>query len=204
MLVFCLTILFLLWFALMMIGGVAADIFDGIFDTNIEALGADASFKALTFQGIMAFLMFFGLAGLYTLKADGGDSLAIIAGGAAGFASMYGTGKLFQFFIGLQASGTVKFLNPSAREVRFTCVFPKTVSARFRLKRAVDCEPSAPRQKMAKASPRAISLKSSTRFLEPSSSSEFDFASPAYFHGFAGKAFIMSGALSRVGAVLSE
>ena len=82
-------ILFLLWFALMMIG-------------------ADASFKALTFQGIMAFLMFFGLAGLYTLKADGGDSLAIIAGGAAGFASMYGTGKLFQFFIGLQASGTVE------------------------------------------------------------------------------------------------
>ncbi len=101
-------ILFLLWFALMMIGGIAADIFDGIFDTNLEALGADASFKALTFQGIMAFLMFFGLAGLYTLKADGGDSLAIIAGGAAGFASMYGTGKLFQFFIGLQASGTVE------------------------------------------------------------------------------------------------
>ena len=101
-------ILFLLWFALMMIGGIAADIFDGVFDTNIEALGADASFKALTFQGIMAFLMFFGLAGLYTLKADGGDSLAIVAGGAAGFASMYGTGKLFQFFIGLQASGTVE------------------------------------------------------------------------------------------------
>lgn len=99
--------LFLVWFALMMIGGVAADIFDGAFGTDIEALGADASFKALTFQGIMAFLMFFGLAGLYTLKSDGTTSLAIIAGALAGSASMYGTGKLFHLFIGLQASGNI-------------------------------------------------------------------------------------------------
>ena len=101
-------ILFLLWFALMMIGGVAADIFEGLLGMEgVGDLGADASFKALPFQGLMAFLMFFGLAGLYTLKATDTSTLAIGIGGAAGFASMYGTGKLFQLFITLQSDGTV-------------------------------------------------------------------------------------------------
>ncbi len=102
-------ILFLLWFALMMIGGVAADIFEGLLGMEgVGDLGADASFKALTFQGLMAFLMFFGLAGLYTLKSTETSTLAIAIGGIAGFASMYGTGKLFQLFITLQSDGTVE------------------------------------------------------------------------------------------------
>ena len=102
-------ILFLLWFALMMIGGVAADIFEGLLGMEgVGDLGADASFKALTFQGLMAFLMFFGLAGLYTLKSTETSTLAIGIGGIAGFASMYGTGKLFQLFITLQSDGTVE------------------------------------------------------------------------------------------------
>ena len=71
--------LFLFWFALVMIGGITADIFDGVFGTDIDAIGADASFKALTFQGIMAFLMFFGLGGLFVLKSDGGNAIAIDA-----------------------------------------------------------------------------------------------------------------------------
>ena len=101
-------ILFLLWFALMMIRGVAAAIFEELLGMEgVGDLGADASFKALTFQGLMAFLMFFGLAGLYTLKATDTSTLAIGIGGAAGFASMYGTGKLFQLFITLQSDGTV-------------------------------------------------------------------------------------------------
>ena len=102
-------ILFLLWFALMMIGGVAADIFEGLLGMEgVGDLGADASFKALTFQGLMAFLMFFGLAGLYTLKSTETSTIAIAVGGGAGFASMYFTGKLFQLFITLQADGTVE------------------------------------------------------------------------------------------------
>ena len=101
-------ILFLLWFALMMIGGVAADIFEGLLGMEgVGDLGADASFKALTFQGLMAFLMFFGLAGLYTLNSTETSTLAIGVGGIAGFASMYGTGKLFQLFITLQSDGSV-------------------------------------------------------------------------------------------------
>ena len=99
-------ILFVLYFFLLMIGGIATDIFDGMFGIDVD-MGADASFKALTFQGIMAFLMFFGLAGLYVSKSGGGPSPAIIAGAIAGSASMYATGKLFELFVNLQQDGTV-------------------------------------------------------------------------------------------------
>ena len=91
-------ILFVLYFFLLMIGGIATDVFDGLFGIDVD-MGADASFKALTFQGIMAFMMFFGLGGLWVLKSDGGDNLAILAGAVCGGLSMYGTGKLFQLFV---------------------------------------------------------------------------------------------------------
>ena len=100
-------ILFVLYFFLLMIGGIATDVFDGLFGIDVD-MGADASFKALTFQGIMAFLMFFGLGGLWVLKGDGGETMAIFAGGIAGSASMYGTGKLFQLFVDLQQDGTTE------------------------------------------------------------------------------------------------
>ena len=100
-------ILFTLYFFLLMIGGIATDIFDGLFGIDVD-MGADASFKALTFQGIMAFLMLFGLAGLYVTKSGGGPSPAILAGGAAGGLSMYATGKLFELFVNLQQDGTME------------------------------------------------------------------------------------------------
>ena len=100
-------ILFVLYFFLLMIGGIATDIFDGLFGIDVD-MGADASFKALTFQGIMAFLMFFCLAGLYVTKSGGGPSPAILAGAIAGGASMYFTGKLFELFVNLQQDGTVE------------------------------------------------------------------------------------------------
>ena len=98
-------ILFVLYFFLLMIGGIATDVFDGLFGIDVD-MGADASFKALTFQGIMAFMMFFGLAGLYVLKSDGGASMSVVAGAVAGGISMYSTGKLFELFVTLQQDGT--------------------------------------------------------------------------------------------------
>ena len=92
-------ILFLLWFVLMLVGGVAEGVFEGLFGMEIDVMSSDASFKALTFQGVMAFLMFFGLAGLWVLKSDGTDPVAVAAGGIAGTASMYGTAKLFELFM---------------------------------------------------------------------------------------------------------
>ena len=100
-------ILFVLYFFLLMIGGIATDVFDGLFGIDVD-MGADASFKALTFQGIMAFMMFFGLAGLYTMESNGGASLAVVAGALAGGVSMYFTGKLFELFVTLQQDGTTE------------------------------------------------------------------------------------------------
>jgi len=101
-------ILFVLYFFLLMIGGIATDVFDGLFGIDVD-LGADASFKALTFQGIMAFMMFFGLAGLYVLKTPNGNaSIAVLVGALTGTASMYATGKLFSLFVSLQADGTTE------------------------------------------------------------------------------------------------
>ena len=100
-------VLFVLYFFLLMIGGIATDVFDGLFGIDVD-LGADASFKALTFQGIMAFMMFFGLAGLYVLKSDGGPSMSVLAGAIAGGASMYSTGKLVELFVTLQQDGTTE------------------------------------------------------------------------------------------------
>ena len=101
-------ILFLLYFFLLMIGGVATDIFDGLFGLDVD-MGADASFKALTFQGIMAFMMFFGLGGLYVLRTDSeATSLAVFAGSVCGGISMYSTGKLFELFVDLQQDGSIE------------------------------------------------------------------------------------------------
>jgi hypothetical protein len=101
-------VLFLLWLILIVVLGGIGDIAEGVLGINIDAMGADASFKALTFQGVMAFMMFFGLTGIIVLQADGPEFLAVIVGGASGAGSMYATGKVFQFFIALQAEGTVE------------------------------------------------------------------------------------------------
>ena len=101
-------VLFLFWFLLMLIGGVGEGLFEGLFGIEFDIMSSDGAFDAMTFQGIMAFMMFFGLSGLYTLKSDGGDSMAIVVGGVAGVASMYGTGKIFQLFFSLEASGNIE------------------------------------------------------------------------------------------------
>jgi len=101
-------VLFLFWFLLMLVGGVGEGLFEGLFGIEFDIMSSDGAFDAMTFQGVMAFMMFFGLSGLYTLKSDGGDTLAIGVGGIAGLASMYGTGKIFQLFFSLEASGNIE------------------------------------------------------------------------------------------------
>ena len=101
-------VLFLLWLILVVVLGGIGDIAEGVLGVDIDAMGADASFKALTFQGVMAFMMFFGLTGIIVLQGGGPEFLAVIVGGASGTGSMYATGKIFQFFVALQAEGTIK------------------------------------------------------------------------------------------------
>ena len=98
-------------------------LFEGLFGIEFDVMSSDGAFDAMTFQGVMAFMMFFGLSGLYTLKSDGGDTLAIGVGGVAGLASMYGTGKIFQLFFSLEAVGISKWSKRLVRKDQFIFEF---------------------------------------------------------------------------------
>jgi len=99
--------LFLVWFVLMMVGGAVGDVAGDMFGADI-GLDADLSFKALTFQGISAFTMMFGLIGLAIMSANGNTTLALLGGSMSGGFSMWLVAKVFQGFIRLQSSGNVR------------------------------------------------------------------------------------------------
>lgn len=102
------TILFIIYFALVLIGGVADGIADAIpfLDVNFE-MDAEGVFHMLTIQGLLSFMMMFGIFGLAVSQGDYGALPAITAGTVTGLASMWMVGKVFQAIAGLETDGTV-------------------------------------------------------------------------------------------------
>ena len=102
------TILFIIYFALELIGGVADGIADAIpfLDVNFE-MDAEGVFHMLTIQGLLSFMMMFGIFGLAVSQGDYGALPAIAAGTVTGLASMWMVGKVFQAIAGLETDGTV-------------------------------------------------------------------------------------------------
>ena len=98
-------VLFIVYFFLVMIGGFAEGAIEGVFDVDVDMLGADASFQALTFQGIVTFAMIFGLVGLGISQESESAMLAVLGGTAAGGFSMYIVGRLLTTMHSLQAGG---------------------------------------------------------------------------------------------------
>ncbi len=103
------SLLFFVWFLLTMIGGAAGDVLEGVFDIDMGS--SDLAFKALTFQGIMAFFMMFGLVGYAMLNSDYEAAVASISGVVAGSISLYGVGKMFEGFKQLEMHGNVDIEN---------------------------------------------------------------------------------------------
>lgn len=101
-------VLFIVYFFLVMIGGFAEGAIEGVFDVDVDMLGADASFQALTFQGIVTFAMIFGLVGLGISQESESAMLAVLGGTAAGGFSMYIVGRLLTTMHSLQQEGTVQ------------------------------------------------------------------------------------------------
>jgi len=102
------TFLFLIYFALVLIGGVADGALEIVgFDTDFD-LGAEGVFHMLTIQGILSFIMMFGIAGLAVTQSDGSDLLAIIVAIVSGMSSMWVIGKVFQAMKSLEVDATVK------------------------------------------------------------------------------------------------
>ncbi len=98
--------LFLVRLILQFIGGfgVAAD---EIPTGHHDVSGSDFSFKVLSFQGITAFLLMFGLAGRALLHGSAlAPGISILGASIAGFGSVWLIAKLFRLAKGLQSSGT--------------------------------------------------------------------------------------------------
>ena len=101
------SLLFLLYFGLVLIGGVFEGVVEGVFDIDVD-MGSDFSFKAITFQGVVAFVMMFGLVGLAVMQSTTNDTIAVFGGSVAGITSMFAINKLFHMFYGLESDGTVQ------------------------------------------------------------------------------------------------
>ena len=103
------TVLFVLYFILVLIGGVADGALDAVgFDVDFEA-DATGFFHLLTIQGILSFIMCFGIFGLAASQAGNGAMLAIIVGVVTGVISMWMISKVFQMMYSLESDGTVKY-----------------------------------------------------------------------------------------------
>jgi membrane protein implicated in regulation of membrane protease activity len=78
---------------------------------------SDTSFTMLTLQGIMGFLLMFGLTG-YMLNsfAAAGGIIASAGAIAVGIASMWLIARLFSLLLTLQSSGTVDITNAMGQE----------------------------------------------------------------------------------------
>jgi len=103
------TILFIIYFLLVLLGGVADGAMDIIgLDIDLD-VGAEGIFHMLTIQGLLSFMMMFGIFGLGVSQSNDNIIYAILAGTAAGVASMWVIGKVFQMMKSLETDGTVKY-----------------------------------------------------------------------------------------------
>ena len=102
------TAFFLILMAMMMLGDILGGVFDSVFDTDMS-MDTDLAFELFSIQGLAAATMMFGYVGMFTLSATDTEVYAVIAGGVAGVASMYGVGLMLKGINNLQADGTMKY-----------------------------------------------------------------------------------------------
>jgi len=102
------TAFFLILMAMMMLGDILGGVFDSVFDTDMS-MDSDLSFELFSIQGLAAATMMFGYVGMFTLSATDTEVFAVIAGGMAAAASMYGVGMMLKGINSLQADGTMKY-----------------------------------------------------------------------------------------------
>lgn len=120
--------LFVVRTALMLIGAdhgaeaemgadVHMDVSHGAHDAGTVHDAADASVKLLTFQGVSAFVLMFGLVGLVLSRGLGlGGVVGTIGGIGVGTATMWLIARFFAALLGLQSSGTLEAKNAIGQE----------------------------------------------------------------------------------------
>ena len=94
------TLLFILYFILVLIG----DFTSGIFDFEMSSEGI---FQLFTLQGLLSFIMMFGWIGL-AASQNYSAFVAILSGTVSGVFSMYLVGKVFSLMKSLEQDNTVE------------------------------------------------------------------------------------------------
>ena len=102
--------LFVLYFLLLIVFGFADGVLEGAFNIDFD-MDAGFAFELLTLQGILSFIMMFGIFGLAVNQANDNTLMAIGAGTVAGLISMYIMGKVYHLFRGLESEGNVDHAN---------------------------------------------------------------------------------------------
>jgi len=118
-------VLFLIQLVMQFIGG-DTDAFGDMDGVGIDDLHAsDLSFKLLSFQGLSAFFMMFGLVGIaLSRQSSAGPVWALIGGLIAGLATVWVIGKIFSKMKGLQSSGTIDINNAVGQEGKVYLTIP--------------------------------------------------------------------------------
>ncbi|GIR75863.1 MAG: hypothetical protein CM15mP78_05620 [Candidatus Poseidoniales archaeon] len=138
------TVLFTIYFLLVLIGGVADGIADAIpfVDVNFEN-GCRGRVPHAHHQGLLSFMMMFGIL-VWPFPKATTRRLAIGAGSLAGLSSMWVVGKVFQAIAGLETDGTVVHnMAHGAKGTVYRTIKPGQ-SGQVRLSSRTPCEPVKP------------------------------------------------------------
>lgn len=117
-------ILFVIRTLMTLIGGFDSDgDFDIPDDVDVsdvavtESGTADASFRALSIQGITAFFMMFGLVGLaLSRQNNAGVAISTLGGAIAGIITVWLISKIFRSMLRLQSDGTLRYENAIGKD----------------------------------------------------------------------------------------
>lgn len=109
---------------------------DGGISTDHDVSGtADVSFKLLSFQGLTAFFMMFGLVGLAMHRQSGAaPALSAGVGAAAGLLAVWVIGRLFSGLKKLQSSGTMDVRNAVGQEGEVYLTIPPGGTGQVRVR----------------------------------------------------------------------
>ncbi|MHC4517817.1 MAG: hypothetical protein ACYTAS_04450 [Planctomycetota bacterium] len=152
----------------------AADVGDVDVDGGFEDAGADVddaylSFKILSFQGLTAFFMMFGLVGLAMMRqTDQDPAMSLLAATLAGLGTVWVIGQIFRKAGSLQASGNIDLRNAVGQEAEVYLTIPGegtgkarvTVQERLRIYEAISKDkieiPTGQRVRVVEVTPQDV------------------------------------------------
>ena len=92
------------------------------------------SFKILSFQGLTAFFMMFGLVGLAMMRETRqGPAAAVVAASLAGFGTVWLIGAIFRKAGALQASGNINLRNAIGQQGEVYLTIPSAGTGKARV-----------------------------------------------------------------------